>query len=98
MKTLTYSARITNPNGLHMRPATAFAAAALRFKSEVTVRCASLNKVANGKSPLDMMFLAAPEGSELTVEVVGDDAPEALEALAAVLLAANEEPATTPDS
>ncbi len=39
----------------------------------------------NGKSILDLMLLNAPQGTELTVEVEGTDAQEALEALCAVL-------------
>jgi phosphotransferase system HPr (HPr) family protein len=74
---------IRNPHGLHMRPSAAFAAQAMRFQSNVTV---SLDgRSVNGKSPLDMMMLAAMPGSEVTLEVEGPDAADALEALAAQL-------------
>jgi phosphocarrier protein len=39
----------------------------------------------NGKSPLDMMLLAAAEGTDLTVQVSGPDAPAALKRLVQVL-------------
>jgi phosphotransferase system HPr (HPr) family protein len=77
--------RINNPQGLHMRPSAAFATAAMRFQSAVTV---SLDgRSVNGKSAIDMMMLVAMPGSEVTLEVEGPDAPDALEALAGLLAA-----------
>jgi len=74
---------VTNPQGLHMRPSAAFMTLAGRFQSSVTV---SVNgRSANGKSALDLMMLAAEEGAELTVEVSGPDAGDALRALVALL-------------
>jgi phosphotransferase system HPr (HPr) family protein len=74
---------ITNPQGLHMRPSAAFAEAAGRFQSNVTVHYEG--KAVNGKSLWDLMLLAAMPNTELTLEVDGPDAPAALEALVAVL-------------
>jgi phosphotransferase system HPr (HPr) family protein len=76
---------ITNPQGLHMRPAAAFAEAAGRFQSNVTVHYEG--KAVNGKSLWDLMLLAAMPNTEVTVEVDGPDAPAALDALVAVLKA-----------
>lgn len=74
---------IRDPQGLHMRPAAAFAKAARRFHSTVTLR---LNdRAVNGKSQLDLMLLAAEPGAQLVLEVAGDDAPAALETLADVI-------------
>jgi phosphotransferase system HPr (HPr) family protein len=75
---------INNPNGLHMRPSAAFASLAWNFQSDVIVRRHDGYAV-NGKSPLDIMTLAAEPGSELVLEVEGPDAAEALEALAECL-------------
>jgi phosphocarrier protein HPr len=76
---------ITNPHGLHMRPCAAFVEAAGRFRSNVTL---SLDgRSVNGKSLWDLLLLAAAPGSELTLEVDGPDAPDALGALVAVLSA-----------
>jgi phosphotransferase system HPr (HPr) family protein len=89
--------RITNPQGFHMRPITAFAQRAAAFASTVTV--SREGRSVNGKSPWDLMLMLAPPGSELTVEVDGPDAPEALAALAALLEESNEggdEPAPAP--
>jgi phosphocarrier protein HPr len=77
--------QVTNPNGLHLRPITAFVTRALRFQSHVTVSWDG--RSVNGKSPLDLMTLAAEQGSVLTLEVDGPDAGEALETLAAILAA-----------
>src|SRR5438876_1106690 len=81
--TLRQKVVITNPQGLHMRPATAFAQLAMRFQSSVQV--GKDNKSVNGKSPLELIFLNAPCGTELTIEVSGPDAPEAVKALAELL-------------
>jgi phosphotransferase system HPr (HPr) family protein len=76
---------ITNPQGFHMRPATAFAQLAGKFQANVTV-CKGDQRI-NGKSPLELMFLGAEQGTELLLEASGADAPMALEALAELLAA-----------
>jgi phosphotransferase system HPr (HPr) family protein len=77
---LNQTVTIRDPQGLHMRPAAAFAKAARQFQSTVTVR---LNdRSVNGKSQLDLMLLAAEPGAELILEVAGEDAPGALALLA----------------
>ena len=74
---------LTNPNGLHMRPSAAFVEMAGRFQSDVTVSVEG--RSANGKSIWDLMALAAMPGSELTLLADGPDAPQALDALSALL-------------
>jgi phosphotransferase system HPr (HPr) family protein len=74
---------ITNPQGFHLRPMAAFAEIANRYQSDVTV-CKEEKRV-NGKSPLELMFLAAEQGAELLVQVSGPDAPDALKALVEVM-------------
>jgi phosphotransferase system HPr (HPr) family protein len=76
---------ITNPQGFHMRPATAFAQLAGKYESTVTV-CKGDQRI-NGKSPLELMFLGAEQGTELILEVSGSDASAALEALAELMAA-----------
>ena len=76
---------ITNPQGLHMRPAAAFAQLARQYQCSVTVWHG--DRQVNGKSWLDLLLLAAEPGSELIVEVVGNDASAALAALAELLAA-----------
>jgi phosphotransferase system HPr (HPr) family protein len=77
--TLHSTVVVTNPQGFHMRPVTAFAELANRFQSTVTVT--KDGKAVNGKSPLELMFLAAEQGSRLELQVSGPDAREALHAL-----------------
>ena len=81
--TLRHRFVLTNRDGFHMRPCGAFAEAASRFQSKVTV--SRPGREVNGASILDLMTLGAPQGTELTVEVEGTDAKDALEALIAVL-------------
>ncbi len=83
-ETLQQTLRVSSTEGLHMRPATAFAELAKRFQSDVSVL--KDGKPHNGKSPLDMMLLAAGQGTELTVRVEGPDAPDALQQLVDLLV------------
>jgi phosphocarrier protein FPr len=76
--------RVTNPNGLHVRPATAFVELARRFQSNVTV--SKDGHAVDGKlSPLELLLLVVEQGSELLVEASGPDAREAVAALVGVL-------------
>src|SRR5205085_3713210 len=49
---------ISNPQGLHMRPITAFVETANKFKSDVFLEKEGADKI-NGKSPLGLLGLAA---------------------------------------
>src|SRR5262245_54134550 len=82
-ETLQRLVTIADPQGLHMRPAAAFAKTARQFQSTVTVR--REDRSVNGKSQLDLLLLAAEPGSQLLLEVAGSDAPDALAALGAIL-------------
>jgi phosphotransferase system HPr (HPr) family protein len=75
---------ISNPDGLHLRPISAFAELAKRFQSQVTVH--KDGKAFDGKSPLDLMLLGAAQGTELEIEVAGPDAPDALQRLLELLV------------
>ena len=83
----TFQCKVTirNPQGFHMRPITAFAQRAGQFQSTVSVFKGGQR--INGKSPLELMFLGADQGTELILEVSGPDAQDALEALAQILAA-----------
>ncbi|HEV3079519.1 MAG TPA: HPr family phosphocarrier protein [Gemmataceae bacterium] len=74
---------VNDPLGLHLRPLAAFAQRAKQFQSTVTV--AKNEQRVNGKSPLELMLLAAEQGTELTLEVAGPDAEDALPILAEML-------------
>ena len=75
--------RIENRNGLHARPAAEIVKAASRFKSDVTIRRDDME--VNGKSIMGVMMLAAEYGTTLCLRASGEDAEQAVEALAALV-------------
>jgi len=93
-ETLRRTVKVTDPMGFHMRPLTAFAQRAGQFQSTVTV--AKEGQKVNGKSPLELMLLAAQQGTELELEVSGSDARSAIEILAMLLGAHPPEDADSP--
>jgi phosphocarrier protein len=74
---------VLNPQGLHARPADAFAKLANTFASNIDV--IKEGQHANGKSILDLLMLAAEEGTALKIVARGDDATEAIEALSQLM-------------
>jgi phosphotransferase system HPr (HPr) family protein len=94
-ETLQRTVTVMDPQGLHMRPAAAFAKLARQYQSTVTVR--RDDRTVNGKSQLDLMLLAAEPGTELVLEVSGEDAADALTALGTILeMASFDDPAADP--
>ena len=81
--TLSTKVLITNPQGLHMRPAAAFVSLAKKFAC--TVQVIKDDQRVDGKSVLNLLSLGALEGTELTIEACGADASEALPALVEVV-------------
>ncbi len=81
---LTRSVVVTNPQGLHARPADQFVKTALRFQSKIEV--VKDSERVDGKSILSMLTLAAMEGTKLSLEATGADAQQALDALAELFL------------
>lgn len=81
--TLVRTVQITNPLGFHMRPKMGFAKLASQFDCIVNVSWQG--QTGNGKSMWDLMLVAAPQGDEVTVEVTGPDAHQALDALVELL-------------
>jgi phosphocarrier protein HPr len=66
---------------LHARPAANFVKTAMRFRSRVTVGVDG--RVADAKSILAVLALGATSGTLLALSAEGEDATEALDALAA---------------
>ena len=66
---------ITNRLGLHARPAMTFVDLASTFACEVTVK--KDDTEVDGKSIMQMMMLAAAQGSSLLIVCDGDDAHDA---------------------
>lgn len=75
---------ITNPQGFHMRPQSAFAQAASKFESQVYLYN-SENERFDGKSPFSLLGILAEQGSQITLEVSGGDQQEAFKALVHLL-------------
>lgn len=74
---------ISNKLGLHARPAMQFVDVANQFSSTVKVyKGGDEPAEADGKSVMQMIILAATEGTPLRIEAEGDDAPAAIEKLA----------------
>lgn len=72
-----------NKLGLHARPAMQFVDLANQFVSDVRVlKGGDEPGEADGKSVMQMIILAAVEGTPLTIEAAGDDADEAVRRLA----------------
>jgi phosphocarrier protein HPr len=76
-------AEIVNRLGLHARPAAELVKLASRFKADIHLEKDGLR--VNGKSIMGVLMLAAEQGSELVIQGEGDDAAEAVEALAALV-------------
>lgn len=62
---------IINQLGLHARASAKFVATASKFISQLKVSRGS--QTVNGKSIMGIMMLAASKGSELTLEIDGED-------------------------
>lgn len=76
---VTVSATIINRLGLHARPAMSFVDMATTFQSDITVQRADMR--VDGKSIMQVMMLAASQGSVLEITARGPDAPQAAAAL-----------------
>ena len=73
---------------LHARPAANFVKTAMRFRSRVTV---GMNgRTADAKSILAVLALGATGGTTLRLNADGEDAPAALDALAACVAGLSE--------
>ncbi|MDP6602367.1 MAG: HPr family phosphocarrier protein [Phycisphaerales bacterium] len=77
----TQTVTIPNRLGMHARPATLFAETAGRFGSDVTVRRNDGGDPVDGKSIMQLMMLAATEGTALVIDAKGDDADDAVASL-----------------
>jgi len=70
---------IENKLGLHARPSAQLVKSASKFTSQITVE--KEGEVADGKSIIGIMMLAAGCGSQLKVSIDGDDAQGAMDAI-----------------
>lgn len=70
---------IKNSSGLHARPSAALVKLASKFKADFYIHMYGYR--VNGKSILGVMTLAADEGSEMELELSGEDEKEAMKAI-----------------
>ncbi len=84
MATATKTVKITNRLGMHARPAMLFAEVAGKFAATITVGHAESDQV-DAKSIMQLMMLAATEGTALIIIADGEDADNATEELAALV-------------
>lgn len=74
---------VQNKTGLHARPAALFVQKANQFKSDVSI--VKGTKDVNAKSIIGVMSLGAGQGSEISIKAKGEDARQAVDALAELL-------------
>ncbi len=73
---------VSNSLGLHARPAMEFVDTANQFRCKVTVRKGGEEPYeADGKSVMQMIILAATQGTPLQIQAEGDDAEAAIDKL-----------------
>ena len=70
---------ITNRDGLHARPCSAIVNTVGRYRAKATVQKG--NQVVDASSVLDLLTLAATQGTELVISATGPEAAELMEAL-----------------
>jgi len=70
---------VNNPQGLHARPADLFVKCAMQYEAKIEIIKDS--ERFDGKSILDILALAAVQGTKLAIEADGPDAEAALKAL-----------------
>jgi phosphocarrier protein len=74
---------ITNKLGIHARVAAKLVETANRFQSEIFLEKDGAE--VNGRSILGILTLYCPQGSRLTIRVVGVDSGEAIAAIAGLI-------------
>ncbi|QIN43986.1 HPr family phosphocarrier protein [Mycoplasma capricolum subsp. capripneumoniae] len=74
-----FSAIITDKVGLHARPASVLAKEASKFSSNITI--IANEKQGNLKSIMNVMAMAIKTGTEITIQVDGNDADQAIQAI-----------------
>jgi phosphocarrier protein len=83
------TAEILNKRGLHARASAKFVTMVARYQSEITV--SRDGATVSGRSIMGLMMLGASLGSSIDITAQGPDAPEAMEALLALVARKFEE-------
>ena len=72
-----------NKNGLHARPAAEIVKLAAKYRSEITISRDGTE--VNGKSIMGVMMLAAECGASIVLRATGEDAEQAVDAIATLI-------------
>jgi phosphocarrier protein len=75
--------QILNKNGLHARPAAEIVKLAAKYRSEITISRDGTE--VNGKSIMGVMMLAAECGASIVLRADGEDADQAIDAIATLI-------------
>ncbi|GAB0152818.1 MULTISPECIES: HPr family phosphocarrier protein [Marinobacterium] len=81
---------IINKLGLHARAAAKLVTLANQFNANIRIN--KDGREVDGKSIMSVMMLAASKGTEIALAAEGDDAPEALDAITALINNRFDEP------
>ena len=76
--------KITDPIGLHARPASQLVTTASKFESDITIKTEA-GKEANLKSIMSVMALGVKTGETVIITADGKDANEAISSLEATM-------------
>lgn len=80
---VTQKVVVTEPSGLHLRPAGKLSEMSLKYQSKIQIRKG--NNTANAKSVLGVLAARVQQGDEIEIICDGADENEALSALVAVM-------------
>ena len=80
---VSQNVKITNPTGLHLRPAGVLCREAMQFKSSISFRYKSTT--ANAKSVLSVLGASVKSGSVIEFICEGEDEEEALSRMLALV-------------
>jgi phosphocarrier protein HPr len=80
--TCTRDVVVNLENGLHLGPSSQIVQLAQKFSCELVIRKG--DRAVDGKSMLDLLTLAAEQGTALRLEASGNDADAAVAAIAAL--------------
>ena len=75
--------QILNKNGLHARPAAEIVKLAAKYRSEITISRDGTE--VNGKSIMGVMMVAAECGASIVLRADGEDAEQAIDAIATLI-------------
>ena len=85
-KTASGKVTISNKLGMHARPAMIFVETASKFESQIKVcRSDQQSDCVDGQSIMQMMMLAATQGTQIEITAQGSDAQDAVSKLVALV-------------